>query len=87
MRLKEPLYGLRSAGGHYLLHLGLVIAMIYIEGHDYAQNNGFKSDSVLEPLHSSQNAGSERTEPDEGDAMTEAADAIITNAERYPSVF
>ena len=31
MRLKEPLYGLRSAGGHYILHLSLLITIIYIE--------------------------------------------------------
>ena len=32
MRLKEPLYGIRSAGVHPLLHLGFLIGMIYIEG-------------------------------------------------------
>jgi len=32
MRLKEPLYGLRAGGLHYIMHLSLVIAMIIIEG-------------------------------------------------------
>ena len=43
MRLKEPLYGVRAAGIHYLLHLGLLITMIYIEGS--AKKNDFDGNS------------------------------------------
>ena len=29
MRLKEPLYGVRVAGMHFVFHLGLVVTMIF----------------------------------------------------------
>ena len=31
MRLKEPLYGAKVAGLHFVLHLSLAFTMIYVE--------------------------------------------------------
>ena len=31
MRLKEPLYGLRMIGLHYVVHIAMALAMIIVE--------------------------------------------------------
>ena len=40
MRLKEPLFGIRAAGLHHILHLSMICTMIYIEGTSHIHNQG-----------------------------------------------
>ena len=50
MRLKEPLYGLRVAKLHWVIHLSLAVAMIYMEsqftqeGGDYVLDKKFEGE-------------------------------------------